>query len=244
MSFVIEKEGVTYTFSDLTNVPENHIFLKNSFPNWEKETFQVFRRFANPEKTVIDVGAWIGLTAIWLSKHFKNVICIEADILSVKTLQNNLKSSDCDNCSIIDKAIYSEKTKIIFGNNKFNNSQLNSSMSQIKSSITSQQDYECETITLQEILQNVEGQDIGLIKVDIEGGEEHILRDLITNFKERNIPTYISFHYSWWNNKNIDSFTDLLNSIPVYNESFIRITNPVDYIKRNPFCSILFSFQE
>ena len=234
--FKINKRGVEYVFSDLTSLPEIHEFIKHRFIDWENSTFDIFESVKNPEKIAIDLGAWIGLTGIWLSRHFKEVICVEADKLSFDTLNNNLQSSLCTNVTLINKAIYKEKTTVVFGGNKYRNAPLNSSMSQIKNTATSHTDYICETITMYDLIHDYNL--VGFIKVDIEGGEENIVEDLLNISTKYKIPTYISFHYTWWNNKNIGHFD--FSGVRGFDESFKQIPDIISFIERNPFCSILF----
>jgi hypothetical protein len=66
-----------------------------------------------------------------------------------------------------------------------------------------------------------------LIKVDIEGGEEYILNDLHELYNVYHIPLYISFHYSWWQNKDLDRFEWLTSG---------QKQNILNY----PFTSIMF----
>ena len=84
------------------------------------------------------------------------------------------------------------------------------------------------TITLASIIQKyqIEPNEISLIKVDIEGGEENILDDLLYIQKTHNVPLYIRFHYTSWNNKDLDRF-DLTQDVK-------------NRIIADPFISILF----
>jgi hypothetical protein len=100
-------------------------------------------------------------------------------------------------------------------------------MSQIKLTQTKDSDVLTNTITLDEIIKKYNLNNLSLIKVDIEGGEEHILNQLFEFSTSKKVPVYISFHYTWWNDKNLDRFT-FLN---VYQKKKIIET---------PFCSILF----
>ena len=85
----INKEGVNYCFSDLTDIPNIRDYVINHFSFWEVDTFTVFKHFADPSKIAIDIGAWIGFTPIWLCNNFKHVMCIEADNKSIISLENN-----------------------------------------------------------------------------------------------------------------------------------------------------------
>lgn len=71
-------------------------------------------------------------------------------------------------------------------------------------------------------------RDISLVKVDIEGGEENILPDLYQLYCDHGIPLYISFHHSWWKDKNLDRFAFLTSEHK-------------NAILADPFHSILFS---
>jgi len=73
----------------------------------------------------------------------------------------------------------------------------------------------------------IDVSEISLIKVDIAGGEEHILNDLLGICYKYNIAIYVSFHYTWWDDKNLDRFP--LLSVDDKNK-----------IISNPFTSILF----
>lgn len=190
-------------------------FWQNIFPQWENETFNIFDRFLQKDKIFIDIGGWIGTTCIYSSRKSKHVYVVEADYMSCIDLSNNCKIN-CDNVTIISNAIFNESNKtMLFGVNKFlNNSVNNDSTSQLYNldiSNISEKTYIVNTITLKDIIHNycIDISKISLIKVDIEGGEEYILNDLYDIHIKNNTPLYISFHYLWWNDKNLNRFTFL-----------------------------------
>ena len=53
---------------------------------------------------------------------------------------------------------------------------------------------------------------------------------------------YLSFHYTWWKNKNITDYTDLFklieNNIYISNNNINNVNELFVYINNNPFCSI------
>ena len=207
----------------------NDYFWENIYPNWENETFDIFDKYLNKEKQFLDIGAWVGVTCLYASRLSSYVVCVEADPERVKKLQHNINTNLLEtNIDIEPSAIYNELTNIVFGPNQFSStSQLNDSMSQIKLSKTNNSDLIIKTITLDEIIQKYSLNNLSLIKVDIEGGEEHILNNLLEYSNSNNVPIYISFHYDWWVDKNLDRFLYLQN------EHKTQIIN-------SPFCSILF----
>lgn len=124
-----------------------------------------------------------------------------------------------------------------FGKNKYlPTSQLNDSTSQILSAASPQSELRdgesvLETISLHQIIHQhkLSLKDVSLIKVDIEGGEEHLLPTLFT-LKEQcpSVRLYISFHHHWWENRNLDRFRPHLTD------------EHIASIHRDPLCSILF----
>jgi hypothetical protein len=211
---------------------ENLSFWKNIFNIWEIATFEVFDKYLSKDKIFIDIGGWIGTTALYGSRKSKHVYTIEADNKSVNDMIINLKTNCENNYTVINKAIFNiDNIKIKFGKNiHLENSKMNDSTSQIyNEEISTNEFYLVDTITIQNILENyqINTSEISLIKVDIEGGEENILNDLFDLRVKYNIPLYISFHYTWWKDKNLDRFVFLSHDIK-------------NKIIADPFTSIIF----
>jgi len=212
--------------------PNIHVW-KNIYSRWEQDTFEDFDRILHKDKVCIDIGGWIGTTSIYSSRMSKHVYVIEADRSSYYDLLRNC-AINSTNITCINKAIYNiDNTDIYFGKNKFiENSKENDSTSQIYSTNDSIDNdcYIVKTITLASLCKeyNINTQEVSLVKVDIEGGEENILEDLFQFHTTTQTPLYISFHYSWWNDKNLSRFP------------FLTETHK-EHILQNPFVSILFS---
>jgi len=207
-------------------------FWKDCYTNWETDSFNIFDRFLNKNKIFIDIGGWIGTTCMYGARKSKHVYSIEADYNSFTDQSANCKINCENNYTLINKAIYNQDDiEIKFGKNKYlNDSKMNDSTSQIyDDNDPSDEIYLVKTITLQCIIENynISPTEISLIKVDIEGGEEYILNDLYNIHKTYKTPLYISFHYDWWKDKNLNRF-DFLTELQK------------DKIKTCPFCSILF----
>jgi FkbM family methyltransferase len=197
---------------------QNLSFWKNTYSIWETETFEIFDKHLSQDKIFIDIGGWIGTTAMYGSRKSKHVYSIEADNQSCHDLMINLKSNCVENYTVINKAIFNvDNLKIMFGKNvHLSNSKLNDSTSHIYDNVVIQNDcYLVKTITLEKIIQTyqINIPEISLIKVDIEGGEENILNDLFDMRIKHNISLYIRFHYSWWKDKNLDRFVFLSENV-------------------------------
>ena len=223
---LVHKRGIPILFEKNVN---DH-FWKDIYALWENDTFEIFDKYLRKDKQFLDIGAWMGTTCLYASRNSSYVVAVECDKVSVEKLRNNIKLNEINTMIDIEScAVYSSTTEIAFGpNSSSHTSALNDSMSQIKQSPT-EKDYLIQTITLDAIIKKYNLNNLSLIKVDIEGGEENILYDLYNYGKSTNVPLYISFHYSWWLNRNLDRFIFLTPSQKTT-------------IQNDPFCSILFEF--
>lgn len=77
-------------------------FWKEIYPSWNYETFYIFDKVLDINKTVIDIGAWIGATTIYASRKSKYIYAIEPDIQYINTLEYNCKNN-CNNYIIINE---------------------------------------------------------------------------------------------------------------------------------------------
>lgn len=224
---VIQKNN-EYIIIENKPTDKNLHFWKNTFISWEPETFDVFDEYLHKDKIFIDIGGWIGTTCLYGSRKSKQVYVVEADPFSLIDLKHN-SFLNSRNITVIDNAIYNEDDKeLVFGANKnLGSKNMNESTSQLDPNAS--EGYKVKTIRISTLLSrySIDVSNISLIKVDIEGGEEYILDDLFDLKKKYNIPMYISFHYSWWKNKDIHRFTWM----PLE----IRLK-----IQKDPFCSVLF----
>jgi len=210
----------------------NLSFWKNIYSYWENDTFEIFDQYLSKDKIFIDIGGWIGTTAMYGARKSKHVYSIEADNNSINDMASNLKINCDKNYTLINRAIFNiDNIKIKFGKNIYlKNSKINDSTSQIYTDdIITDEYYLIETITIKNIMEKyqINVNEIALIKVDIEGGEENILNDLFELHTLYNIPLYVRFHYSWWKDKNLNRFSFLTD----HNKNLII---------SNPFISLLF----
>lgn len=233
---IVNKKNVMHKFVPFDQ-PTDH-FVRNVFANWENETFDVFDRVKDSQGIAIDLGAWIGTTAIWLSKNFYHVIAIDADKVSLRCLENNLKASECTNVSICDRPIAKTSQKVVFGPR---GDALNASISYIKNH--NSLDYAVQAMTFKQLLhdyvfknENIKSHKISFIKCDIEGGEEGILEDVLYFAYHNKTKVYLSFHVSWWKSKKITDFEYLFKFFKIHCPS----SNVAEYIIQNPFVSLLF----
>lgn len=63
------------------------------YATWERGTFRVFERFVQNDSIVLDVGAWIGPTCLWLAHKARHTVCLEPTTTAFTALQRNLQQN-------------------------------------------------------------------------------------------------------------------------------------------------------
>jgi FkbM family methyltransferase len=240
MIHTFNRAGASYCFDSENNkeIPNFEWFMQAiKLGDWESNTFTTFLSVKDPNKWALDIGGWIGPTAIWLSQNFKSVVVVEADGVALSALKANLKTSNCNNCLIIDKPIYSESGKQLwFGTNGFRAGKLGESTSQLRVAGKAT-DIPITTISIKDILDEKGREDLAFIKVDIEGGEEFIIPALFEEASEIGSPIWLSFHISWWHDKNIERFKEWFRM-----SSNVDANELIKKLEQNPMCDVLFKF--
>jgi FkbM family methyltransferase len=242
--FTVNRGNVVHKFAK-SNTDWVNNFLKNEFTIWENDTFDTFEKIKDQKGIAIDLGAWIGTTAIWLSKNFAYVIAVEADKDSIPYLEKNLAASGCQNVLICDKAVADREKYVNFGPRltMLHGDSLNGSTSFMKEISDSFTDYIVEAFSFQKIIHEyvhknemVNQYPISFIKCDIEGGEEFILEDILRFALVHNCKVWMSFHLLWWSQKKITEFADLFKKF----KTNIETNDLCEFITTNNFASVLF----
>jgi len=157
-------------------------FLKKLKPNYKCLNF-------------IDVGANIGNHSIFLSKYFKKVYAIEANIISFNVLKLNVK--DIKNIKVFNCAATNKNTNVYLRNKPNNISGSNIEKKNQKKFI------KVKGRSLDSLFKNQ--KNISLIKIDVEGHEYEVIKGA-RNIILKNNPIII-FEHHLQNFKNNQSFT-------------------------------------
>ncbi len=163
-----------------------HWFWNEFVNGWELDTYRVFEKFINPSTCFVDIGAWIGPTVLFAHMlGAKRIFAVEANPPSFNHLVQNInlnpelqKIVHATNVCISD-----ERKTVSFGSEKA------TSAASIKDSV-----FTVPAYPLQDYLEMHSISDIGLIKIDIEGSEHFLGKDLEHVAKEHGCPVYLSLH--------------------------------------------------
>ncbi len=140
---------------------------------WGEFEFSSIEKCPN-KKMMWDIGAWNGVTSLYASKLYENVISWEPDWKAYNYLIENIKINDIKNVLCIREGIYNKEDIISFGEGSTGRG---SSTSSIKSSKNS----DLSKIKVSTLSKSVEKYGIpDFLKIDIEGAEEDIIEELLS----------------------------------------------------------------
>lgn len=229
MSYLIKKNNTQfyikgdYSINWFVNNIENNI--------WECDTFNILDFYQNKNSIYIDIGAWIGPTVLYAADKYKQIICFEPDPVAISRLNENLSVNNFKNITLITKALSNNNGISNFGGN----GELGNSMSTLLVSLDNKEaffnDYgrggflsyderkkyiiSIETITIDKVLKdnNINPNNIGLIKMDIEGGEKIVIPSMQNFLKKYKPNFFISLHRVFLEENDINIILNILFNI-------------------------------
>ena len=171
-------EGVNYRFYGSQG---EHIFRFLGHPNFYEFDLLKYITSLNIEGIYIDVGANIGNHSVYFANHCPSmkVISFEPEkecfyYLQLNMKTNSLKEFDLHNLGVWD------------GNRRGYLKRFPSHKNMGQSRLVDMSDYEVELVSLDSFID----EEVGLIKIDIEGGEERVIKGA-RNTITRDKPTII-----------------------------------------------------
>lgn len=178
-------------------VTPHHFWREFKKDGWEPETYESFKKNINHETTFIDIGAWVGVTTIWASLlGCKKIFSVEANPRSYKLLLKTIHANKTlnDFVTLTNKCISNSNGEMI----KFGRKLSSNSM------ISDKGDYQVETITLPNYIKDINNLNHVFIKIDIEGAEELVIKDLVLLKNSiKNLKILLALHPSFWKNKKL-----------------------------------------
>jgi FkbM family methyltransferase len=161
---------------------------------WEPYTFATLAKYLPLHKTYLDVGAWIGPTALYASRFCNRIIAIEPDLVAYQTLRENAALNGNVIRAMYPVALMDYDGTVLLGSEEMGNSMTRLSAAHPGCAVA---EVLCETIST--FVDDLEVERPIFIKMDAEGAEEFILRDKA--FFEKHKPTlYLSLHPQWFRN--------------------------------------------
>lgn len=168
--------------------PNAPFWLNMAGGTWEPETFQVLDRCITEDTTVLDVGAWIGPTALYSAHQARMVYAFEPDPAAFRELEANVAANRHLPIEIIHAAVAETHGIVSMGANEAGDS--GSSILRAGRPGT----WSIPAIRLDRFVQERDIREPLFIKMDIEGYEYALIPHLLPALKGRRFILYLSTH--------------------------------------------------
>lgn len=162
--------------------------------DWEPETYAVFNRFLNAQTIFLDIGAWIGSTALYGAQLAAETHAFEPDPVSFSELESNYKANSSADwfpkLKIHQKAISTQSGKVSLGSKNAGGDSMSSVLFQDEN-----QAWQVDSIDLPSLVKNDKLNNKPIfIKMDIEGGEYELVPALKSFFETHQTSVFIALH--------------------------------------------------
>lgn len=185
---------------------------------------------------IIDCGAHVGLSVIYLKSicPTANIVCFEPDTKNFNLLEKNISSHHLKNVEAKKEAVWTENTSLTFIQDGNMGSKIGDN--------TSSNSVEVNATRLKDYL----NKNVDFLKMDIEGAEYQVLKDITENLKNVN-KMFIEYHGTFEKNNELLEIFDLVSNAgfkfyikeaaSIFEQPFLPKTAPTDYdLQLNIFC--------
>ena len=177
-------------FSIFSSIKDDHFYnaYRDKMQNWEVETIAAWIDSVEPNTTVVDVGAYLGIYSIVALKHgAKNVVAYEPNFLTADKLRENLRLNNCHDKTLVREVALSDSeglSKLMVPKGR----KLSSGAQLMESEIVrdlSAWEYlsNTETNTLDKDLIYARIDKLSAIKIDTEGYELQVLAGSVNTLR-------------------------------------------------------------
>jgi len=161
---------------------------------------EIYKIQLKPDAYIIDCGANIGLSVIYLKRRFPQatVIAYEPDETNFTFLRKNIDAFGLKDVDLRKEAVWIENTKISFSSDA-------TQMSKIAGDKETSSTIEVEAIRLKDLLI----REVDFLKIDIEGSEYEVLKDIEPSLHfVKNM--FVEYHGTFFQTKELNELFQLL----------------------------------
>ncbi len=178
-----------------------HFYYRDELLHSIDEIFveEIYNQSLNDHPYIIDCGANIGLSVLYLKKKFpgSTIIAFEPDEINFDLLEKNVLSYNLDGIILKKEAVWVENTFLSFSDN-------GNQMSHIERSATTNSKT-VKATRLKDYLQ----QKIDFLKIDIEGAEYSVLKDISSSLQSvANL--FVEYHGTFNQNQELNEIFNII----------------------------------
>lgn len=204
---------------------------------WEPKTFEIFDRFLSPARVFLDIGAWIGPTALYAAPRAKEVYAFEPDAVAYRSLVKNLALNGANNVVPYPVAVADSWKGIDFGAK----TGFGDSMSSVLWAKPGEG--KVPAVPLEGLIIDLNPN---FIKIDIEGGEKHIFDKAIMAMEQIKPTIHLSLHTPWFKDDLVgyeESIVEALDLYPYFYDENLKQIELRDAFNPNAFNSVVATFK-
>jgi len=171
---------------------------------WEPETFEVLKKYCKSGQIFIDIGAWNGVCSLFASELGSVCYAIEPDTEARKLLLKNVNLND--GCIHVIPTCISGHNGVVMLNTQYQNGFGNSMSSILHRGLVAESE-KVDSMTLEHFIEQeeIQMQNVCLVKIDIEGGEIELIKQAESFLMEHKPTVYLSLHPAWFPNLDGDT---------------------------------------
>lgn len=193
---------------DICHTDAGWDFWTGDFPGvFEPATINWMREYLDKDHDFLDIGAWVGPTAVYATKLARHVYAFEPDKVAFTYLIMNL-ANNAQNATAYNEAIATVSEVQMYSRTYPGDSMSNMLGAGIPT----------DTVKGCSLEAAINMGNPSLIKMDVEGGEALILPANKELLRERKIPLILSFHNQFYTNP--DDFSNIVDAISVYDKFY------------------------
>lgn len=178
----IHIDGIAYT------VASDDDYLSNMGDDFEPHMVQLFKALIEPDDTVIDIGANIGLTCMLFASLADQVIAFEPSPTTYRLLVDNLQSAGMTNVTTVNTGLGSgqESMTLSFSPRNRSGGYVSDDILEGSGLVS-----ECITIDTVDHYFRPFGNARYFVKIDVEGFEQQVIKGAMGWFLERQRPIVV-----------------------------------------------------
>ena len=161
---------------------------------------EIYKQNLPSNAYIIDCGANIGLSVIYLKRLFPNstIIAFEPDESNYQLLQKNIESFHLNKVELKQEAVWIENTTLSFSNTS-------TQMSKIEALKDGDKTITVKAVKLKDFL----NLHVDFLKIDIEGAEYEVMKDIDGNLRNVN-HLFVEYHGTFHQNKELNEIFEII----------------------------------
>ena len=194
---------------------------------FEPEYFNMLDKYLTAKSIYVDMGSWIGPTAIYAASKCEQVYCLEPDKIAYKFLLQNIDLNNLDNVKPFNLAIAEFDGAIEMASHGGN---LGDSMTSMVNLNPGKESFEakCKTWDSWLLAYNIPG--VNFLKMDIEGGEFELVPKMKKYLQDQKPIFHLSTHslYLPENDRKI-KMEKLIDTLQFYKSCYDENHRPIKF---------------